>query len=270
MRLLVVDDERITLRNMMRILKRLYSEAEIVGADDYGTALAHKDEHFDVAFLDIELPSGNGVDLAGRLLESNPRLNVIFVTAYGQYALEALHLHVSGYLMKPYVADDVREEMEHLRYPIEELQEKSEANQKPRVYVRCFGHFEVFVNDEPIHFERRASKEVLAFLVNLRGASASRIDISEALWEDSVEIDRKKAYFHSLIASLRNTLKEYNMEDVLISHRDSFAINAQAFDYDYYRYLNGDTDPSVQFRGEYMMQYTWSEETTARLSEWGI
>ena len=277
MRFLCVDDEQLSLRKLERILKKLCPDAEIVCEDNYKTALEHAGEKFTAAFLDIEMPEMNGVELASLLREENDRLNVIFVTAYDTYALQAYQVYASGYLTKPYDSDAIARQLANLRYSAEEAatdeaQMQAEVSppeqERKKARARCFGYFEIFVGNEPMVFERRASKEILAYLIHIRGAAANRLEISSILWEDADEIERKKGYFRSLIASLRSTLKNYGMEDLLISHRDSFAINTSLLDCDYLRYMDGDTDPQVQFRGEYLNQYSWGEDTIARLSDW--
>lgn len=258
MKFLAVDDEALALRKMERTLRRLYPGAEVICADNYQEALLYKNEAFDVALLDIEMPGMDGLTLAQELQKYNPKLNVILVTAYDSYARKAFQIHVSNYITKPYEDEDILHEMENLRFPLEDK----------KIHVRCFGYFEIFDDGQPIIFERRSSKEILAYLVHLRGATATRADIGTILWEDADEIEKKKGYFRSLITSLRNTLKKHNQEDILICHRDSYAINTQKLDCDYYRFLKGDTDSDVQFRGEYMSQYSWGESTIGMLMDW--
>ena len=258
MKFLLVDDEILSLKNLERIVNRLYPEVDLICADNYKDAIAGMDPSVKVAFLDIEMPGMTGLELAKELRAKNDKLNVIFVTAYDEYARDAYQVHASGYLTKPYNPSDILQEMEILRYPISETIRK-------KLRVQCFGNFEIFYGDQPIHFERKGAKEILAYLVNQRGASASRVEISTAMWENDEDVERRKTYFRTLILSLRNTLKNYNAEDVFINYRDSFAVNTQLIDCDYYRYLEGDKDMRVQFRGAFMSQYSWAETTLGQL-----
>ncbi len=274
MLILVVDDEPVALRKMERILKKIYAERSdvtILCADNYIDALACGRGKPAIAFLDVEMPEMSGIELAKRMLKVNPRMNVIFVTAYDAFAREAYSLHASGYITKPYLIEDVEAELKQLRYPVEEAA-KSEsagtehADSTKKLRVQCFGNFEVFSDDRPLHFQRRGAKEILAYLISLKGASASRLEISSAMWETADEIEQKKDYFRILISALRQTLKKYNAEDVLITSRDSFAVNVQALNCDYYRYLSGDPMAKKQYMGVFMQQYPWAEETNALLS----
>ena len=55
------------------------------------------------------------------------------------------------------------------------------------------------------------------------------------------------------------------MEDALIRHRGSIAVNRARFDCDFYRMQNGDMDAINAFRGEFMVQYSWAEVTAGML-----
>lgn len=296
MLILAVDDEPIALRYMERTLKKIYDgqrDVKILCSDNYIDALEAircVKEKPDIAFLDVEMPEMNGIELARRLQEENPRMNIIFVTAYDEFALDAINLYASGYITKPYMQTEIEKELEHLRYPIQKPEEEHTLSEKEtsedtnssaaggsvfskkknvekKLRIQCFGNFEVFSNERPLHFQRRGSKEILAFLVSRKGASCTRLEISSAIWETAEEIEQKKDYFRILISALRQTLKRYDAEEVLITTRDSFAIDKQAVECDFYRYLDGDRSPQYQYRGVFMQQYTWAEDINAILSD---
>lgn len=84
----------------------------------YCKVTSFEKESFDVAFLDIEMPGMSGIELAKKLKDIKPYLNIIFVTAYTDYALEVHSLYVSGYLLKPIKKEDVVTALDNLRNPI--------------------------------------------------------------------------------------------------------------------------------------------------------
>ena len=67
--------------------------------------------------MDIELRNTNGLDLCRALLEINPRTNVVFLTAYTDYSLDAWNTGASGFMLKPITPEGVTEQLEKLRYP---------------------------------------------------------------------------------------------------------------------------------------------------------
>ena len=70
-----------------------------------------------LAFLDIELGKTSGIDLCRTLLDINPRTNVVFLTAYSEYSLDAWSTGASGFMLKPITLEGVRAQLEKLRYP---------------------------------------------------------------------------------------------------------------------------------------------------------
>ena len=84
-------------------LAEAWPELSIVAEAENGEqALAAIDEHKpDVAFLDIRMPGLNGLEVAAALAETSPRTQVVFVTAYDQYAIDAFEHGAIDYLLKP-------------------------------------------------------------------------------------------------------------------------------------------------------------------------
>ena len=72
-----------------------------------------------LAFLDIEMGMSkiNGFDICRKLLEINPRTNVVYLTAYIEYSFDAWSTGASGFLLKPITAEGVRAQLKNLRYP---------------------------------------------------------------------------------------------------------------------------------------------------------
>lgn len=128
----------------------------------------------DVAFLDIEMPEMSGLELARELKRTSPLTKLVFVTGFTQYAVEAFSLHADGYVMKPVSVEKNRAELDNLF-------RASPAETLKRLRVQCFGNFEVFLDGEPMRFQYRKTKELLAYLVNRRGAMCSNGEIMAAL-----------------------------------------------------------------------------------------
>ncbi len=71
----------------------------------------------DLAILDIELGTTSGLDLCRALLEINPCTNVIYLTAYRDYSLDAWDTGAGGFMVKPLAPESVRRQLKTLRYP---------------------------------------------------------------------------------------------------------------------------------------------------------
>ena len=121
-KVMMVDDERIILRGGKAILQKAIPNAEIVCFTKPSQAIEYaKSTKVPLAFLDIEMGHVSGLDLCRELLAINPRTNVIFLTAYTSYSLDAWETGASGFLSKPLTIESVQKQLAKLRYPVPEL-----------------------------------------------------------------------------------------------------------------------------------------------------
>jgi len=258
--ILIVDDEQPAIDNLKYVVNRAAPEANVAATTSCHDAIdAIAGGIVDVAMLDIEMPEMSGIKLAKRMKEINPQVNIIFVTAYTEYAITAMKERASGYLLKPASVEDVRTELDNLRNPVQNIHSG--------LYVKCFGRFEVYYNDEPVSFSRSAEKEILAYLIDLNGDGANTNEICTALWETPDAIEKRKNYFRVLMGDLRKKLAEIGAEDILVKKRNYFAIDTAKVHCDYYEYLKGNPSAVNSYRGEYMVQYSWSEFSSFKRSE---
>ena len=247
MRILLVDDEKLQLSRLEKAVKEALPEAEILSFINPVEALeASKKSTIDIAFLDIEMPLLNGIQLGKKLKALNPIVNIIIVTAYEHYAIESYSLHASGYVLKPATKAKVIEEIANLRNPIPLF--KSE-----RIQVKCFGNFEVFYDGKPLDFAYSKSKEVFAYLIDREGAAVSVNELSAVLWEED-----HKSYLRNLIADIQATLRKVGAEGVFYKRYSECFIDVSMVDCDAYRYKKGDPNALNAYRGEYMAQYPWA------------
>jgi len=131
-----------------------------------------------------------------------------------------------------------------------------------RVRIQTFGHFEVFVDGRPLHFEREKAKELMAYLIDRHGASVTTRQIAAVLWEDAeYDVDLKNRVTR-IISSLRKTLNEAGVGALLIKEWNHLAIDTSQFVCDAYDFEQGDPRAVGLFRGEYMTNYSWAEVTT--------
>lgn len=118
--ILVVEDVPALLRGIVRMVQREMPGAAVAGFESGPEALDWAGTNgVEIALLDIELDERmNGIELAKRLKEHSPRVNIIFLTSYGEYAQDALDLYSSGYVRKPITPEKLHEQFCHLRFPV--------------------------------------------------------------------------------------------------------------------------------------------------------
>lgn len=253
MKILAVDDEEYALMDLKDAIENARKDAEIVCCRNAKEAdAAGKETKFDVAFLDIELGSISGLKLAKMLKDTNPDINIIFVTSYEKYAVDAFAIHATGYLLKPVSHEDIERELSFVYIP-----EKAETTKNIR--IQTFGGFDVFVNDKAVAFKRAKAKEFLAVLVDKRGSSITLMQAADMLFEDGIYDNNRRKYMQTIYATLCSDLKEAGADKILQKSHNSYAIAADSFECDYYKFLEGDARAVNQYRGDYMVNYSWAE-----------
>lgn len=262
MLILAVDDETLMLNALTDTLKQVFPDDDytILGFEDAEEALNFVENYegrFPYAFLDIRLRGMLGIELAKEIKEARPETRIIFCSAYTEYAMDAFSVHAIGYLLKPITEEKVREALRQ----IDMMMSQEPEPERNKLVVQTFGHFEAFCDSRPLPWERAKAKELLAFLVDQRGAAATNAEIALTLWED----DSKVRNVQTIISSLRKTLKRAGMGDVLVRARNRTSINVKKIKCDLYDYLAGDTLAINAYQGEYMSNYSWAEFTNASL-----
>lgn len=113
---LIVDDEKKARETLEMLVNEYQPEVEIVAQasnieDAYKVIQMHD---LDLIFLDIEMPGGSGIDLLKKLVKDDYKGDVIFTTAYSDYAIEALKLSAFDYLLKPIIVDELQASIDRL------------------------------------------------------------------------------------------------------------------------------------------------------------
>ena len=252
---IAVDDEPLMLGALTKAIKASPDITSVANFTSCEEALDFvKSSHADIAFLDINMRGMGGLSLAEKIIGFCPECKIVFCTGYEEYAIPAFKLHASGYLMKPISAGDVQAEIDNIK--------GIRQREKP-LTVRCFGNFEVYAKGEKLTFKRSKTKELFAFLVDRNGAGVTVAEIGVALWEND-DNQKSQNYIHQLFRDLRQSLEAVGVEEIFERNHYFYSINPEKLDCDYYAYLK---TGKPEFRGEYMSQYSWAEETCGLLWE---
>jgi two-component SAPR family response regulator len=119
---IMLDDNKIILSGGLPVLKEVMPNAYINGFTKPKDAIDYiKANRVALAFLDIEMGTVSGLDVCREMLKVNPRLNVVYLTAYRDYSFDAWSTGACGFMMKPLTVEGVREQLSRLRYPVRGL-----------------------------------------------------------------------------------------------------------------------------------------------------
>ena len=116
---ILVDDSRPILTDGLAVLEEVLPDVAVTGFVSPPEAIEFaRSYRVTLAILDIELGTASGLDLCRTLLEINSRTNVVYLTSYPDYALDAWSTGACGFLVKPLTPESVKQQLKKLRYPI--------------------------------------------------------------------------------------------------------------------------------------------------------
>ena len=232
MKIAAVDDETHALERFERMVSEI-ADLELCGLFETGRQLLAylKENPLDAVFLDIEMPGVNGLELAGQIQDLNENIDIIFITAFNQYAVEAFELQAVDYILKPLTEERLGKTVRRL------LKTNRPAVRAGKLFVQCFGDFEVFLDGAALAWKNSKAKEVLAFLVHKNGVPVGWEKIADAVWPD-YNAEKAQTNFHATTYLLRKRLAEAGMPHILESVRGNYRIATESIDCDVYRLVD--------------------------------
>lgn len=227
LRAIAVDDEDIALKRISRLIGKNKNLTLVGSYSDSEEALKKViSDKIDVVFLDIEMSGMNGLELAEQLMNNNPNLEVIFVTAFDKYALKAFQVNAIGYLLKPIEEDQINAQIEKL---LLRLNWSSTVEISKKLFIRCFGGFECTLDDElneRLDFRTAKALELLAYLNDKQGKIATRDEIIEDLWND-MDAERATNNFYTTTYYLRKAFSEKGISDIMLYKNSGYYLNKE-------------------------------------------
>lgn len=261
MKIIAVDNDSAGLKKTGEMIKKISGDVKLSLFESSLAALDHaRSEEIDVVVTDVDTDELSGLDLGRYLKELNPYVNIIYYSSRTDSAYEAMRLHASGFIKKPGKEDDIKEELENLRYP-------DVSKRFKRVFAQTFGNFELFVDGVPVEFKYKRTKEIVAILINNKGAQTTNGEIIANLWEDDADPEKKQSYLSNLRQDLQNTFRKLKIDGIILKQRGSMAIAKDRIDCDLYDWLENKNESKYRYTGDYMNQYSWAEFMHAELDE---
>lgn len=261
---IIIDDERPAIRELEYLLTS-YQNIMILGKYT-NPEMALKEiesKKPNVIFLDINMPQINGMDLASEITNMDPKADIIFVTAYDSYAVEAFDINATDYLLKPI-------KKERLEQTIKKIVAKHSIFDSGRkLIIKSFGDLRISWEDHaPIKWRTEKTKELYAFLLHNCGKSVSKYEIIDAVWPHT-DPEKAEHQLHNGIYYIRRKLEEYGIprNSILLSGNYCLTLFNVHFDrafVDEYLYKNINSLPlnvlqrlEEEYSGSYFDQYDW-------------
>lgn len=232
-KVIVVDDEKDALEMMGELLRDINGIELVALLSNPNSAIEFvKNNIIDAVFLDMDMSYINGLEVAREMKRINSEIQIIFVTAYRDYAVDAFELNSIDYILKPVLKKRILTSVERLK-----------VLRKPaprcKIYVKCFGSFETFdACKSAIKWRTAKEKELWAYLVMSQGAFLERDIIIEDIWRNS-NYEKGKAYLHTCLSYLRKDLKAVGASnDIIIKENNGYKLRVDEVDSDLYQFIN--------------------------------
>ena len=227
MKVILIDDEKLALDYLEHQLLAI-GGIEVIGkyTNPFEGAKIIKDNKVDIIFLDIQMPEIEGLDLAEKLLEEDSTLNIVFVTAYQEYAIKAFELNALDYLLKPINKDRLLKTLNRIKELEQDKLEsnKDQANGELRLNFFQGGLFQSggeFIN---LKWRTKKAEEIFHYLIHNKGTDVSREKLMELMWEDN-DIDKVTQQLYTAIYQLRKTLSIYKDNFVIKNSKNGYRLS---------------------------------------------
>lgn len=222
LRVAIIDDEVLAINLLEKFLEEI-NGIKIIGKHTwFEDGLENiKAQKLDLVFLDIDMPGLNGIGVAERIIEIDETIDIVFVTAYDQYALEAFRVHAVDYLLKPTDKDRLKSTIAKIMLRRKIVPDLSDY---PLLNAQFIGNFVLYdKNAVPIKWRTKKVKELCAYLIH-HEHPVHRMQIIEDLWPD-VPVDKVGPILHTTVYQLRKTLKMNGFSDPLLFVDERYSIN---------------------------------------------
>lgn len=233
MNVIIVDDDKAMLLAIKKILKKMHDIDTIDTFNNIKEGIDFfNNNKADIAFLDISIKNGNGLDLARSILEKSPDTDIVFITSYREYAVEAFDMSALDYIVKPVsierVERSVKKALEKRLLAVEKSFLKEEE-----ISVSFFGGIDVSSKKSgAVKWISAKSMELFAYLILEEGHSVPKNVIIEEIFYE-MPLKNAENYLKTSIYQIRKALESHCSKSVLISNNGSYKIDLSVFNVDF-------------------------------------
>lgn len=210
----------------------------------------------DVIFVDITSSKEEKINLIREVKEIK-RILIVLITNNLEDLHQAYDLQVAGFLLKPLKENEIKDRINFIKYIYGYFYRKVE--------IKTFGNFSVCINGRAVHFRYKKSKEILAYLINKQGTQVDWPTIAAEVLDEDLYDKTTYNRLHRYIESLKDTLKENQIENILVCTKGCLSVNTKEFYCDLYAFFDGNESSKNSYFGEYMYEYGWARNRNAYL-----
>ncbi|OXS61282.1 hypothetical protein B1A99_07170 [Cohnella sp. CIP 111063] len=281
MKAILVDDEGLALKDLERQLEKI-GGIEIAGKfQNAADALRRIGElRPDVAFLDIDMPEISGLEAAERIHKISDEIEIVFVTAYHEYAIKAFELAALDYVLKPINAGRLAHTISRLK---QRTPSRARENEAPVATVSCFSRLNIeYGKAEPFSWRTVRAQELFAYMVYKRNQPVRKDILLDLLWPDT---EYKKAFtqLYTTVYQIRKSIEAAGLTIRLTNSGSDYYLDLGNNRYDVQEWENSrlslpELSPETaaehlswlqSYEGDYLSEtdYAWAENERKRLRD---
>ena len=254
MNIIIVDDEISSLQTFLTEIIDIKDIEYKFFYDNKDNIISYvKDNKIKSAFLDINMPNINGIDLACELIKIDPNFKIVFVTGLNTTKNDLpseIVNNVLGFIYKPYDYNDIKHYINII------------GNTLVKLEVTMFNSFDCFINGNVVNFSSSKSKELFALLLTYDGKILEMNDAISQLWPDK-DIEKSKKLYRDAVWRLRKTLDEIKFNCVTFK-RGELILNKNNIECDYWDYLKGNKS---KYNELFCKSYDWAIDYSIALEK---
>lgn len=225
---LIVDDEIHALERMKKFVVEFGSLNLVASYREAETCLKElKDNDLpDVVFLDIQMPGVNGLELAQEIQDIDEKIDIVFITAYKNYAVDAFEINALDYLLKPISEKRFKKTVNRLVGNQKSAEVKAE-----KIKVNSFGQLKLCYQEQKlsIKWPTIKSQELFLLLLTHKGNFVANDRLAGKLWPDKTE-QKATDILYTTIYSLRKVFRKAGFKNIIASKRGYYSLNLEIFD----------------------------------------
>jgi two-component SAPR family response regulator len=181
------------------------------------------------------MPSMNGIELAAKIQQYSKDIQIVFISAYPQYAINAFKVNAVNYILKPITKEQMDITTERLlrNYNLTHNIKKRNV----RYIIQCFGSFKVYdcSNKDCVKWSTSKSEQLFAYFVYNRNELHDKWKLCDILWCNSTPKNLQQN-LHSTIHRLKNDLKNIGIENIIFYNQGMYRIDLTKFNCDIFTF----------------------------------
>lgn len=226
MKAILVDDEPLALDLLEKKINAI-SDIQIKGK--FLSLNLEKEmnviNEIDIVFLDVEMPGINGLELAELLLETNPHITIVFVTAFNQYAVQAFELNALDYILKPVEEDRLEITLDRITSAVKREKELKQI-QDEILHVKLCQDLAFLTHTGEVHhvqWRTTKAKEIFLYLLHHQGHTVPKSDLVEIFWSD-FEVERAYSQLYTNVYHIRKAITPFESHFSLKSQNEGYLL----------------------------------------------